>query len=103
MIKIIKVAGQSMAPTLQGGDYVLTLPVNIWPARRFKAGRVYIIDHPDLGLIIKRLTRQTAAGRLVFSGDNAASNSGHILGEIKKTRVRARAYLHIRKSGIRFI
>ena len=79
-----------MAPTLQDGDYVVT-----WPARTYVVGRVYLINHSDLGLIIKRLERETSDGRLIFAGDNPVSNSGDILGRIKKTRVRSRALLKI--------
>lgn len=103
MIKIIKVAGQSMAPTLLHGDYVLTLTNAIWPGSRLKPGRVYIINHSELGLIIKRLERETPQGRLVFKGDNPASNSGHILGEIEKARVHACAYLRLHKKGLSLI
>ena len=85
-----------MAPTLQDGDYVLT-----WPARTYVVGRVYCIDHSDLGLIIKRLERETSDGRLSFYGDNPVSNSGDILGRIEKTRVRARAIIHYGSSGLK--
>jgi phage repressor protein C with HTH and peptisase S24 domain len=92
-----------MAPTLQSGDYVLTYPAYIWPARRLKAGRVYIIDHSDMGRIIKRLMRELEDGRLVFAGDNPVSNSGDILGRIEKTRITARAFLHISAKRISLI
>ena len=96
MFKIIKVRGQSMAPTLQDGDYVLTRPV-----RTYDVGRVFIIDHSDLGLIIKRLEREAPDGRLIFAGDNPVSNSGNILGTIEKARVKTRAFLKISRKGIK--
>ena len=85
-----------MAPTLQDGDYVL-----IWPARTYDVGRVYCIDHSDLGLIIKRLERESSDGRLIVYGDNPVSNSGDILGRIEKTRVRARAIIHYGSKGLK--
>ncbi len=100
MLKLIKTAGHSMAPVLKDGDYVLAFTGFIWPALRFIPGRVYLINHPDLGLLIKRLSRETPQGRLIFAGDNPASNSGHILGDIEKARVTARALLKIHKKGL---
>ena len=85
-----------MAPTLQDGDYVITLPV-----RTYHVGRVFIIDHSDLGLIIKRLEREDPDGRLIISGDNPVSNSGNILGTIEKARVTTRAFLKISSKGLK--
>jgi len=85
-----------MAPTLQDGDYVITLPV-----RTYHVGRVFIIDHSELGLIIKRLERVSMDGRLIFAGGNPVSNSGDILGKIEKARVRARAVLKLSAKGLK--
>ena len=85
-----------MAPTLLNGDYVLTKS-----ASTYDVGRIYLIDHSDLGLIIKRLEREAPDGRLIFAGDNPVSNSGNILGAIKKARVRTRAFLKISRKGIK--
>ena len=87
-----------MAPTLQDGDYVITLPV-----RTYHVGRVFIIDHSELGLIIKRLERVSMDGRLIFAGDNPVSNSGNILGTIEKARIKTRAFLKISRSGLKRI
>ena len=100
MFQIIKVRGQSMAPTFQDGDYILARRITK-PNYKFKIGNIYLIDHIDLGLIIKRLDQETADGRLIVSGDNPVSNSGDILGHIDKTRVRARALLKISSKGTR--
>ena len=83
-----------MAPTLLDGDYVLTKSANT-----YDVGRIYLIDHSDLGLIIKRLERESPDGRLIFAGDNPVSNSGNILGTIEKARVRARAFLRLSPKG----
>ena len=85
-----------MAPTLLDGDYVLTKS-----ASTYDVGRIYLIDHSDLGLIIKRLEREAPDGRLIFAGDNPVSNSGNILGTIEKARVRTRAFLKISRKGIK--
>ena len=84
-----------MAPTLLDGDYVLTKS-----ASTYDVGRIYLIDHSDLGLIIKRLEREAPDGRLIFAGDNPVSNSGNILGTIEKARVKTRAFLKISRTGL---
>jgi len=84
-----------MAPTLCDGDYVITFKL-----RLPKIGKIYIINHSDLGRIIKRLKDVDGDGRLIFAGDNPVSNSGDILGRIKKERIIARAFVKITKSSI---
>ena len=85
-----------MAPTLSDGDYLLTKSVST-----YDVGRIYIIHHSDLGLIVKRLEREGADGRFIFAGDNPVSNSGDILGSIEKARVKARAVLRMSSRGIK--
>jgi len=52
-------------PTLADGDFIL---VKNKP-RQIMPGLVYVVDHSDLGRIVKRLTEQRGE-RFTFSGDN---------------------------------
>jgi len=61
--KIIKVSGDSMSPALIDGDYVITKK-----PRSFQPGFIYVIDHIDLGRIIKRLVDVRDKGLLCFAG-----------------------------------
>jgi len=69
MIKLVKVTGQSMSPTLEDGDYVITKK-----PRLYRAGLIYVINHIDLGRIIKRL-QDTKHDRCFFIGDNPKAST----------------------------
>ena len=84
-----------MAPTLQSGDYVISRKT-----RRVTPHKIYIINHSELGTIIKRLQHVDDDGQLIFQSDNKAGNSGHILGRIKKAQVKSYAFLRISNKGI---
>jgi len=90
-----------MSPTLSGGDYVLTIK-----PRSLRAGFIYVIEHGDLGRIIKRLehieTRETGeTGRYYFKGDNPKSTPGAVIGPVAAPRIVARAILKISKYGMK--
>ncbi len=86
-----------MSPALKDGDYVLTLK-----PRLFRPGFIYVINHIDLGRIIKRLDR-AEGDRIWVSGDNPASTPGAIIAQVTKDRVIGRAVLAITTSGIKRI
>ena len=84
-----------MAPVLMDGDYVLMIK-----ARSFRPGFIYVINHSDLGRIIKRLDR-VENEHLIVSGDNAASAPSSIIAPVATSRVLGRARLAITKSGLK--
>lgn len=86
-----------MSPALSDGDYVITLK-----PRSFRPGLIYVIDHTDLGRIIKRLDRFEGA-RLIVSGDNPESTPSSVIAPITKDRVTGRAVLAITKTGLKRI
>lgn len=94
-MKLIKVSGHSMAPALMDGDYVIMIK-----ARSFRLGFIYVIDHSDLGRIIKRLDR-VENERLIVSGDNSASAPSSIIAPVATSRVLGRARFAITKSGLK--
>ncbi|MBL4853289.1 MAG: S24/S26 family peptidase [Robiginitomaculum sp.] len=83
-----------MSPTLNDGDYVLTIK-----PRSLRAGFIYVVEHGDLGRIIKRLDR-TQNDRYYFKGDNPKSTPGTVIGPVTAPRITARALLKISKRGI---
>ena len=95
MLKLVKITGDSMSPVLSDGDYVLTKK-----PRRLTPGLIYVIDHSDLGRIIKRLG-STKHDRCFFLGDNPASTPSAVIGAVEKSRVVGQVILVIGKSGIR--
>ena len=66
---LIKVCGESMSPTLMDGDYVLTKKIK---PRSLRPGLIYVVDHSDLGRIIKRL-KHIQNDLCIFEGDNQKS------------------------------
>ena len=96
MIKLVKVTGQSMSPTLEDGDYVITKK-----PRLYRAGLIYVINHIDLGRIIKRL-QDTKHDRCFFIGDNPkASTPSPLIGAVEKERVIGQVVWVIGKTGLR--
>lgn len=96
IFKLIKISGQSMSPTLEDGDYVLTIK-----PRSIRPGLIYVINHSDLGRIVKRCSGQDG-DRYTFSGDNPAS-SDSIIGRVDPARIVGRALLRIHQGRIRSI
>lgn len=96
MIKLVKVTGHSMSPTLEDGDYVITKK-----PRLFQAGLLYVINHSDLGHIIKRL-QDTKHHKCFFIGDNPkASTPSSLIGAVEKDRVVGHVILVIGPKGLR--
>jgi len=94
--KLVKVTGDSMSPALNDGDYVLTKK-----PRQLRAGLIYVVNHSDLGRIIKRL-ESTKHDRCFFLGDNPkTSTPSAIIGAVEKSRVTAQVILVIGKAGLR--
>jgi len=92
MIGIIKVKGVSMTPTLNDGDYVITIKPRMPP----RAGFIYVMSHPKHGKIIKHITKinnHIAA----YKSDNPEGSSG----DIGVDKITARAWLAITPKGIR--
>ncbi|PHR58228.1 MAG: hypothetical protein COA43_10710 [Robiginitomaculum sp.] len=96
-MKILKVDGESMSPTLNAGDYVVCK--NIKP-RSIRPGLIYIINHSDLGRIIKRV-HIAEDGQYMLSGDHPSSTPSAVMGPIKKERIVQRALFVISKSGLK--
>jgi phage repressor protein C with HTH and peptisase S24 domain len=86
-----------MSPALSDGDFVLTTK-----PRRLAPGLIYVINHSDLGRIIKRLDH-IEGDRLILSGDNPGSTPSSIIAPVSKDRVIGRAVLAISKTGLRLL
>ena len=85
-----------MAPTLQDGDIILTKK-----PRSLRPGLIYVIDHPDLGRIVKRLSKIDTRGLVRLSGDNPQSTPDKLLGAIQTHYITQRAWLVVGKNGIK--
>ena len=83
-----------MSPGLNDGDYVVTKR-----ARKFIPGFIYVVNHIDLGRIIKRL-KAFENQRLILSGDNQNSTPDSLIAPTTPDRVIGQVVLVISKSGI---
>lgn len=93
-LRLYKVTGQSMQPGLADGDFVLAF-------RRgrlvLKVGDRVVVDHPEFGRIIKRVTRLLPGGELDVAGDNLAmSTHSERLGRIPRKRILGKVLIAIR-------
>lgn len=99
MFSLIGIRGLSMAPTLQDGDIVIALN------SRFRlsgpvTGDVVIVDHPHLGLIVKRVSGVNVQNRAVsLAGDGGLSTDSYSLGSVTADRVLGRAIIRIPRKG----
>lgn len=98
-MRLFRVRGRSMLPTLHDGDYVI--------GRRFHAGRSHLtsgqvvcVDHPHLGWLIKRTGVLTDGGVELLS-DGQTGNEH--LGFIQQADIRYLAKISIGKHGVRRI
>ena len=100
MLKLVKVTGNSMSPTLEDGDYVITKKPRPQSNGYLASGLIYVINHSDLGRIIKRLVN-TKHDRCFFIGDNPTSTPSTLIGAVEISRVIGQVIWVIGKSGIK--
>lgn len=96
VFSLIKVSGDSMTPTILNGDILI-----ITKPRALRAGLIYVVNHSDLGRIVKRVSGFDARGRVRLEGDNPASTSANLMGTVEPARLIGRAVFVIGKSGLR--
>ena len=86
-----------MVPVLRDGDFVLIRRVFGMP----KVGRLVVVDHPELGTVVKRVLRviESKGGdaQLELVGENNASSSTEKLGRVRKSEVRGVVWWKVRR------
>ena len=82
MLKIFRISGSSMEPTLSDGDYVVAATM-LW---RPPIDRMVVVKHKDYGVLVKRLQRVTSNGYILIS-DNPLGTDSRALGEIPERQV----------------
>src|SRR5262245_51123701 len=94
MLRVVRVGGESMSPTLEDGDFVVALGAPL--ARPHRRGDIVIVEHERLGLIVKRIAELDPFGDWVqLEGDAAASCSRESLGRVARRAIKGRAILRI--------
>ncbi len=76
-----RVRGRSMIPAVCPGDYVVC-----WRFHRYRVGHLVVVEHPALGVIVKRILAHQidAAGASTYrlSGDSPLSSSTEAIGAV---------------------
>ena len=100
--KTTVVVSGSMAPSIQPGDVIAAAPVPQHPRSRLTAGQVVLVDEPTHAgrLLMHRLMRYDADGRMILKGDaNASFDSTPVAVE----RLRGIPRLRIPMVGLPFV
>jgi len=94
MLRVVRVGGESMSPTLEDGDFVVALCSPL--VRRHRRGDVVVVAHARFGLIVKRIAELGPSGEWVqLEGDAAASCSRDSMGRVQRRAIVGRAVLRI--------
>lgn len=95
-MRLMKISGGSMSPTLSDGEYLLSKKPHL-----LKLGVIYVIDHIDLGVIVKRLCGQKN-NKYLFEGDNLSlSIPSYLIGMVEKERIIGQAICSFGPKGFR--
>lgn len=97
MIRILKVTGESLSPSIVEGDYVLVgtnsffFPVNV--------GDIVVFNHPQHGRMIKRIIEINHDDRsLTVSGSHPWSVDSRQFGNIPQESITGKVLFHISPS-----
>lgn len=91
-LKLFRITGDSMSPYVHDGDYVVSH--TLW--RNLHEGDVVVVQHPELGVVVKRVLRSIRGG-VFLQGDNATvSTSTERMGLISYNEVLGRVCYRIR-------
>jgi phage repressor protein C with HTH and peptisase S24 domain len=97
-MKLLKISGSSMSPTLNDGEILLSKKPHL-----IKVGFIYVINHADLGVIVKRLKGQKN-NKYFFEGDNLhLSTPTSVIGPVSRDRIIGQAIYSLGRKRIRRI
>ncbi|WP_344797406.1 nickel-type superoxide dismutase maturation protease [Litoribacillus peritrichatus] len=83
MIRVFKVEGTSMFPTLNQGDFVIA---SLW-FRRLMPNQLVIVKHPIYGTLVKRIQSVQPNDGFTLCGDNPESVSSEKMGLVKRQQI----------------
>ncbi len=95
MFRILRVAGDSMSPEYQEGDFVV-IATSPFFSRRLRDGDVIVFRHQHYGALIKRVQRIADEGIYVVGAQEDSLDSSR-LGPVHRGNVRGKVVWHIRR------
>jgi signal peptidase I len=96
MLRLLRVAGESLTPEFEHGDFVLVskIPFLFSPPA---PGDVVAFYQPGYGLLIKRIQAINPDGGVMVSGSHPESVDSHVFGAVKPTDLLGKVVWHVRK------
>ena len=85
-----------MSPTIFNGDYVLAGKYKSNPNK----GNIALIEHPSLGILIKRINQVGEDGKAFVSGNNDFSTPQPVIGPIFKDWIKYQVRRRISPFGL---
>jgi phage repressor protein C with HTH and peptisase S24 domain len=97
MLRVLKVAGDSLAPEYQQGDFVLVskIPFLFIPPSH---GNVIAFRQPGYGLLIKRIENISSDGGVNVIGTHPDSIDSRVFGTVRRGDIIGKVIWHIRKT-----
>ena len=95
---IMRVAGLSMGPALEDGDFVLFRWLSA--VDHPSSGTIVIVRHQHLGTIVKLLGEETKPGRFRLHGLSALSMDSNHMGDTARRQIIGQAILRIGRHGV---
>jgi phage repressor protein C with HTH and peptisase S24 domain len=97
MLKIIKVAGESLSPLFLPGDYVLVRKYTFLFGS-ISEGDIVIFTHPSYGLMIKEIYRvNSELQQIRVKGSHPLSVNSSKIGPIASANILGKVIWHIKK------
>jgi nickel-type superoxide dismutase maturation protease len=95
MLRIIKVAGDSLSPKYEEGDFVVIATVPFF-FNSFRLGDIIVFQHPVYGRMIKQVERISSDGSdLYVIGSHPNSVDSRQFGPIPRSSVQGKVIWHI--------
>lgn len=100
MLRLLKVAGDSLYPAFRQGDFVLTSKIPIF-LNTLKAGDVIVFEQPIYGLLIKRIETVHQGGKFFYVlGTDEFSVDSRQFGPVGRDALVGKVIWHIgRRAG----
>lgn len=90
-IKLKKIVGDSMAPTINDDDYVIVL--STYYRQRYRVNDIVVCDHPEYQHIIKRISNIRDNGDVSLSGDSIKSMDSKTIGWQPQSRLQGKVII----------
>jgi hypothetical protein len=100
LLKLFRVRGQSMVPTLEDGDFVIGRRLAGARVASLRPAAVVCLQHPELGPLIKRVVQvDRGAGRVTLTSDGTTGSDASALGPVPLAAITHRAVLAVHRRG----